>query len=309
MPPAELRVAIQQDDNEARAQGRPQSQASRIDFNSANMAERRQRCTSIPPGSCACPNRQGCEYCRMRDIIATGNIQNGGTQMTSEEIETAIQHDVSGRFDQLDQISANMMERLGRCTSDPRGSCAEEGVETPHHGNRNRCDYCRMHERITTRRNRVPMPPSEQLAIIQRDDYERLWRSNREAINTAMQSVTLEGETQTLYKGTCEDCLHGGCCVGAAGGGPCTFVGTCNSCIRFRTCAGAANGGPCSRVDRTTPTQGPDTSSQESVTRSEREEIASLALTQDAKAEARVAELVEETTTSNLDQDDVLRFQ
>jgi hypothetical protein len=87
------------------------------------------------------------------------------------------------------------------------------------------------------------------------------------------------------------------------------FVGTCNSCIRFRTCARAANGGPCSREDRTTPTQGPDTSSQESTSRTEREEIVSLTLTQDAEAEARVAELVEETTTSDLGQDDEIEHR
>ena len=64
-----------------------------------------------------------------------------------------------------------------------------------------------------------------------------------------------------------------------------------------------------SREDRTTPTQGPDTSSQESTARTEREEIASLKLTQDAKAEARVAELVEETTTSDLGQDDEIEHR
>ena len=47
-------------------------------------------------------------------------------------------------------------------------------------------------------------------------------------------------------------------------------------------------------------TQGPDASSQESTTRHERDEIANIAQAQDAEAEARVAELVEDT---NYDQD------
>jgi hypothetical protein len=99
-----------------------------------------------------------------------------------------------------------------------------------------------------------------------------------------MQTFALQGETQTTQRGTCEDCLRGGCCVGAVGGGPCTFIGTCNNCIRFRTCIGAANGGPCSREEIT---QGQNTSSQESTTRTEREEITSLTLTQELLTRCR----------------------
>ena len=56
-------------------------------------------------------------------------------------------------------------------------------------------------------------------------------------------------------------------------------------------------------AEKTEPHQGPDASSQESTSRHERDEIADIAQAQDAEAEARVAELVEETTNSNCDQD------
>ena len=142
------------------------------------------------------------------------------------------------------------------------------------------------------------------LSVIQRDNFESLWRRNHANTTATMQAISLQGENQATRRGTCEDCLQGGCCVGAVGGGPCTFVGTCYNCIRFRTCEGAANGGPCSEEDRGTITQGPDASSQESTTRRERDEFADIVQTQDAEAEARVAELVEETTNSNHDQED-----
>jgi hypothetical protein len=293
--------AIQHDNRDAILHGRPQSRSSQIDSNSAIIAERHQRCRSIPPRFCTGASREGCDYCRIRDIIATRNIQHVGAEMTPAQLQTTIQQDAFELSNQIDTIGGNILDRQQRCTTIPTGSCAGEHREE-----------CRINETIAAiRENRgvVQLPPVEMLAVIQRDNCERLWRRNHAITTATMQAISLHGENQTTRRGTCEDCLQGGCCVGAAGGGPCTFVGTCNNCIRFRTCDGAANGGPRSREDRTTPTHGPDTSSQESAARSEREEIASLTLTQDAEAEARVAKLVEETTTSNLDQDDEMEHR
>ena len=169
--------------------------------------------------------------------------------MTPTELQTIIQHDAFELSNQIDTISENMLDRRLRCTTIPTGSCAGE--------HRDECDLCRINETIAAiRENRggVQLPPVEMLAVIQRDNYERFWRRNHAITTAAMQAISLQGENQTTRRGTCEDCLQGGCCVGAAGGGPCTFVGTCNNCIRFRTCDGAANGGPCSREDSTIPT-------------------------------------------------------
>ena len=89
----DLHAAIQQDDMDAILQGRQQSRSSLIDINSAIIAERRQRCRSIPPGFCTCASREGCDYCRVRDIIATRNIQHVGADMTPAELQTTIQQD------------------------------------------------------------------------------------------------------------------------------------------------------------------------------------------------------------------------
>ena len=91
----DLHAAIQQDDGAAILQGRQQSRSSQIDSNSAIMAERRQRCLSIPPGYCTGTSRDGCDYCRMRDIIATRNIQHAGADMSPAELQATIQQDVS----------------------------------------------------------------------------------------------------------------------------------------------------------------------------------------------------------------------
>ena len=153
--------------------------------------------------------------------------------MTLAELQTIIQHDASELSDQIDVISANMLERLRRCTTMPTGSsCARE--------HREECDFCRINDIIAAiRENRevVQLPPVEMLAVIQRDNYERSWRRNHTATTAAMQTISLQGESQTTRRGICEDCLQGGCYVGAAGEGPCTFVGTCNSCIRSRPCS------------------------------------------------------------------------
>ena len=171
--------------------------------------------------------------------------------MIPTELHAIIQHDASERSDQINSISANMVERRIRCTSIPAGSCARE--------NREECKYCRMNDLIATRREGAEegaeLPP-ELLAAIQQDDYERSWRRNHATTTTAMQTIALQGETQTTQRCTCEDCLRGGCCVGFAGGGPCTFIGTCNDCIRFRTCIGVVNGGPCIREEIAVPMQG-----------------------------------------------------
>jgi hypothetical protein len=122
-----------------------------------------------------------------------------------------------------------MVERRIRCTSIPAGSCARENHEE--------CKYCRMNDLIATRREGAEegaeLPP-ELLAAIQQDDYERSWRRNHATTTTAMQTVALQGETQTTQRCTCEDCLRGGCCVGFAGGGPCTFIGTCTTPCNHR---------------------------------------------------------------------------
>jgi hypothetical protein len=76
-----------------------------------------------------------------------------------------------------------------------------------------------MQDIISTRRIQLsaePMPPAELHAAIQRDDYERFWRANHTATTTAMQTIAREGEGQAAPRGTCEDCLRGGCCVGTA---------------------------------------------------------------------------------------------
>ena len=291
----DLHAAIQQDDEVTRFQGGQQSRSNQIDSNSAIMAERRQRCLSIPPGYCTGTSREGCDYCRLRDNIATRNIQHVGADMSPAELQATIQQDAFELSNQLERIGENMLERQRRCTTTPPGSCAGE--------HRDECDFCRINATIAAEReNRrrglrgcgTQLPPAEMLSVIQRDDFEMLWRRNRASTRAAMQEISLQGENQATRRGTCEDCLQGGCCVGAAGGGPCTFVGTCNNCIRFRTCEGAANGGPCSREDGTTSTRRPDSSPQESTTRHERDETANTAQAQDAEAEASVAELVED---------------
>jgi hypothetical protein len=291
----DLHAAIQIDDEATRSRGGQQSISNQIDSNSAIMAERRQRCLSIPPGHCTGTSREGCDYCRMRDIIATRNIQHVGADMSPAELQATIQQDAFELSNQIDRITENMLERRRRCTTTPPGACAGE--------HRDECDFCRITAIISAERENesrglrgreAQLPPSEMLSVIQRDEYETLWRRNHASTREAMQAISLQGENQTTRRGTCEDCLQGGCCVGAAGGGPCTFVGTCNNCIRFRTCEGAANGGPCSGEDGTSPTQGHDASPQESTTRHERDETANTAQAQDAEAEARVAALVED---------------
>jgi hypothetical protein len=182
----DLHAAIQQDDRDAILHGRPQSRANQIDSNSAIMAERRQRCRSIPPGFCAGASREGCDYCRIRDIIATRNIQHVGAEMTPAELQTIIQHAASELSDQIDAINANMLERLRRCTTMPTGSCAGE--------QRKECDFCKINDIIAAiRENRevVQLPPVEMLAVIQRDNYERSWRRNHAATTAAMQTISL----------------------------------------------------------------------------------------------------------------------
>ena len=120
----DLHSAIQQDDEAAILQGGQQSRSSQIDSNSAIMAERRQRCLSIPPGYCTGTSRDGCDYCRMRDIIATRNIQHVGANMSPAELQATIQQDAFELSNQIDRVSENMLERQRRCTTTPHGSCA-----------------------------------------------------------------------------------------------------------------------------------------------------------------------------------------
>jgi hypothetical protein len=143
----DLHAAIQQDDGAAILQGRQQSRSSQIDSNSAIIAERRQRCLSIPPGYCTGARRDGCDYCRIRDITATRNIQHVGADMSPAELQTTIQHDAFELSNQIDTVTEYMLERQQRCTTVPHGSCAGE--------HRDECDFCRINAIIAIRYVRV----------------------------------------------------------------------------------------------------------------------------------------------------------
>ena len=86
----DLHSAIQQDDEAAILQGGQQSRSSQIDSNSAIIAERRQRCRSIPPGFCTGASREGCDYCRIRDII--GNTKHPTRWSRYDTSRTADNH-------------------------------------------------------------------------------------------------------------------------------------------------------------------------------------------------------------------------
>ena len=193
----DLHAAIQQDDEVTRFQGGQQSRSNQIDSNSAIMAERRQRCLSIPPGYCTGASREGCDYCRLRDNIATRNIQHVGADMSPAELQATIQQDAFELSNQLERIGENMLERQRRCTTTPPGSCAGE--------HRDECDFCRINATIAAEReNRrrglrgcgTQLPPAEMLSVIQRDDFEMLWRRNRASTRAAMQEISLQGENQ-----------------------------------------------------------------------------------------------------------------